>query len=59
MQPDTTYLLVLTTSHQTDPSEELNLETTFSCGAVTEMISYNSSEQADHFTSVDLRKIRA
>lgn len=33
--------------------------TTFSCRAVTEMISYNSSEQADHFTSGDLCKIRA
>lgn len=51
--------LLASTSHKTDPSKELNLETTFSCGAVTEMISYNSSEQADHFTSSDLRKIRA
>lgn len=44
---------------QTDLSKELNLATTFNCGAVTEMISYNSSEQADHFTSEHLCKIRA
>lgn len=44
---------------ETDLSKELNLATTFNCRAVTEMISYNSSEQADHFTSVHLCKIRA
>lgn len=42
-----------------DLSKELNLATTFNCRAVTEMISYNSSEQADHFTTVHLCKIRA
>lgn len=40
---------------ETDLSKELN----FNRGAVTEMISYNSSEHADHFTSVHLCKIRA
>lgn len=44
---------------ETHLSKELNLATIFNCGAVTEMISYNSSEQADHFTSVHLCKIRA
>lgn len=44
---------------ETDLSKELNSATTFNRGAVTEMISYNSSEQADHFTSVHLCKIRA
>lgn len=58
-QPDTMRLLVSTTSHMADPGKELNLGTIFSCGAVAEMISYNSSEQADHFTSVDLCKLRA
>lgn len=44
---------------ENDLSKELNLATTFNCRAVTEMISYNSSEQAHHFTSVHLCKIRA
>lgn len=47
------------TKDDADHSSEFNSNTAFSYGAVTALIPYNSSEQADHFISVHLCKIRA